>query len=250
MKIIADLHTHTISSGHAYSTLTENAQAAAQKGLKILGVTDHGPSMPGAPNLYYFGNFSIIPQNLFGVHILRGVEANITSHEGELDLPLRYLRMMDLVLVGLHVISYPGGTVEQNTEVYIKAMKNPFTDMMVHPGRPEFDLDLEKISYLSAQLQIPVELNNSSLCPEKGSAWDNCRIFAKAMVKYGSPMFLGSDAHYHDRVGDLNYALELVQEYRIPAEQILNTSPERIFSYLKNRRDKRPPVTTLSNRTK
>jgi len=45
---------------------------------------------------------------------------------------------MKLVLVGLHVICYPGGTSEQNTQSYIKAMGNPYTDMMVHPGRPDF----------------------------------------------------------------------------------------------------------------
>jgi len=240
MKILADLHTHTISSGHAYSTITENAQAAAQKGLELLAITDHGPSMPGAPNLYYFGNFSVIPQNIFGVHILRGVEANITSHEGELDLPIRYLKAMDIVLAGLHVYCYPGGTEEQNTIAYLRAMENPFVDMMVHPGRPEFKLDLEKIAFASSHLHIPLEFNNSSLCPEKGSAWDSCRLLAKAVKKYGSPVFLGSDAHYHDRVGDLELTLQLIQEFEISEEQVINTSPQRIISYLKARRQKHP----------
>jgi putative hydrolase len=242
MDIYADLHTHTIASGHAYSTISENANAAAQKGIKLLGMTDHGPSMPGAPNLYHFGNLSIIPKQLSGVQIITGVEANIISHEGELDLPLRYLSLMNLVLVGLHVTCYPGGKLEENTNAYVKAMNNPFTDMMVHPGRPDFELDLEKIAYVSAQLEMPVEINNSSLCPEKGSAWDNCRTFAKSMARYGGPVILGSDAHFWDRVGDFSYALELVHETGIREEQVLNASPERILDYLKNRHDKRPKV--------
>ena len=41
-KIIADLHTHTIMSGHAFGTVRENIQAAAERGLKILGCTEHG----------------------------------------------------------------------------------------------------------------------------------------------------------------------------------------------------------------
>jgi len=86
MELLVDLHTHTIASGHAYSTLTENVQAASRRGLKLLGTTDHGPSMPGAPHLYHFGNLSILPESLFGVEILPGVEANITNHEGELDI--------------------------------------------------------------------------------------------------------------------------------------------------------------------
>ncbi|AHF06911.1 phosphatase [Desulfitobacterium metallireducens] len=236
MEILADLHTHTIASGHAYSTLSENVSAAARRGIKLLGMTDHGPSMPGAPDLYYYGNFSIIPQMLSGVRILPGVEANITSHEGELDIPLRYLKQMSIVLVGLHVICYPGGNSEQNTEAYLKAMSNPFIDVMVHPGRPEFAMDLEKIAYTSAQLGVPVEINNSSLSSEKGGAWSNCHYFARNAAKYGCPIVLGSDAHFWDRVGGLDLALELAAEAGIREEQILNYSPSRILSYLEQRR--------------
>lgn len=239
MDILADLHTHTVASGHAYSTISENAAAAARKGIKLLGMTDHGPSMPGAPNLYHFGNLLILPKSLYGVRILPGVEANITSHEGELDIPLRYLKQMSLVLVGLHVICYPGGSPEQNTQAYLKAMSNPFIDIMVHPGRPEFEMDLEKIAYASAQLGIPVEINNSSLGPEKGNAWHNCRHFARSAAKYGGPIVLGSDAHFWDRVGELSSALELVEETGINEKQILNYSPERVLDYLHQRRKQR-----------
>ena len=79
MELLVDLHTHTVSSGHAYNTITENALAASRRGLKLLGMTDHGPSMPGAPHLYHFGNLSIIPEEISGVKILPGVEANIIN---------------------------------------------------------------------------------------------------------------------------------------------------------------------------
>lgn len=240
MEICVDLHTHTVASGHAYSTISENALAASHKGIKLLGMTDHGPTMPGAPHLYHFGNLAIIPEELYGVKILPGVEANITDYEGELDVPIHYLAKMKLVLVGLHVICYPGGTSDQNTEAYIKAMKNPYTDMMVHPGRPEFELDLERIAYMSAQLNIPVEINNSSLASEKRGAWANCRRFAGYMMKYNSPIILGSDAHFTDRVGEFSHALSLVSEVGISEEQILNTSTERVLDYLAARRKNRP----------
>jgi len=242
MEILVDLHTHTVASGHAYSTLSENAQAAAGRGIKLLGMTDHGPSMPGAPHLYHFGNLSIVPEDLFGVRVVPGVEANITSHEGELDLPLRYLDKLPLVLVGLHVVCYPGGNCEQNTRAYLKAMANPFTDMMVHPGRPEFELDLERIAYASAELWVPVEINNSSLAPETGRAWDNCRRFARAAAQYGGPVILGSDAHFWDRVGEFSLALELVAEAGIKEHQILNTSPESVLRYLGKRHADRPKI--------
>lgn len=239
MEIEVDLHTHTVASGHAYSTLSENAQAASRKGLKLLGMTDHAPSMPGAPHLYHFGNLAILPEELFGVRILPGVEANIINHGGELDIPALYLMRLKLVLVGLHVICYPGGTSEQNTQAYIKAMENPMTDMMVHPGRPEFELDLEKVAFMSAQLNIPVEINNSSLSKEKSGAWGNCRRFARYMVKYKGPVILGSDAHFWDRVGDFSHALELVNEVGIKEYQVLNASSDRVLEYLATRRRNR-----------
>lgn len=242
MDIKVDLHTHTISSGHAYSTLSENALAASRKGIKLLGMTDHAPSMPGAPHLYHFGNMSILPEELYGVRILPGVEANITNFEGDLDIPIEYLSRLKLVLVGLHVICYPGGTSEQNTKAYIKAMENPYTDMMVHPGRPYFEMDLELIAHMSAQLNIPVEINNSSLSKEKRSAWDNCRRFARYMAQYKGPVILGSDAHFWDRVGDFSHALELVREVGILEHQVLNTSPERVLEYLASRRRNRPSI--------
>ena len=242
MEIVVDLHTHTVASGHAYSTISENAQGAARRGIKLLGMTDHGPSMPGAPHLYHFGNLFVLPAELSGVKILPGVEANITSHEGELDMPLHYLAKMPLVLAGLHVVCYPGGTSDQNTLAYLKAMDNPFVDLMVHPGRPDFELDLERIAQASAKSGVPVEINNSSLRPENGGAWSNCRRFAQYMKHYGGPVVLGSDAHFWDRVGEFSLALELVQEAEIPEHQILNTSVEKVMSFLKKRHLARPQI--------
>ena len=43
----ADLHTHTIASGHAYSTINEIAAEAARRQLRLIGMTDHGPALPG-----------------------------------------------------------------------------------------------------------------------------------------------------------------------------------------------------------
>jgi len=239
VRVVADLHTHTISSGHAYSTITENAMAASKIGLTILGMTDHGPSMPGAPHLYHFGNLSVIPKHLYNVKILCGVEANIISYEGDLDIPVRYLKRMDLVIVGLHTICYPGGTLEQNTKTYLAAMHNPYTDIMAHPGRKDFELDLEKIAYYSAKLGVAVEINNSSLSQNIQKNWENCRLFAKYAAKYQSLIALGSDAHYWDKVGDLTLALSLVKEAEIKEDSVLNTSEQKIISYLRNRRKQR-----------
>ena len=47
MKTLLDVHTHTVASGHAFSTLQEMAAAASEKGLKLLGITEHAPGIPG-----------------------------------------------------------------------------------------------------------------------------------------------------------------------------------------------------------
>lgn len=242
MDIKVDLHTHTVASGHAYSTFSENARAASRQGIELLGMTDHGPSMPGAPSLYHFGNLAVLPGELYGVRILTGAEANIINYEGELDLPLKYLARLEIVLVGLHEICYPGGTVEQNTGAYIKAMENPYVDMMVHPGRHYFEMDLERIAYMSAQLNIPVEINNSSLAKENKITRSNCLRFAGYMARYKGPVIIGSDAHFWNKVGVFSNALEIIQESGVLEEQVLNTSPGRVLDYLAARRQKRPPV--------
>ena len=56
MKLLLDMHNHTIASGHAYSTIQEIAAEANKKGLKYVGITDHGPKMPGGPHIFDIGN--------------------------------------------------------------------------------------------------------------------------------------------------------------------------------------------------
>ena len=135
---------------------------------------------------------------------------------------------------------------------YIKAMENPYTDIMVHPGRPDFEMDLERIAHASALLSIPVEINNSSLSTlsEKDEARKNCCSIARYMVKYKGPVILGSDAHFWDRVGEFREAVELIGEVGISQHQILNTSPERVLDYLASRRKHRTELNQLSLKQK
>ena len=50
-QVLIDAHTHTVASGHGYSTIQEMARAAADKGLQVLGITEHGPSIQGTCSL-------------------------------------------------------------------------------------------------------------------------------------------------------------------------------------------------------
>ena len=86
MNIIADLHTHTIASTHAYNTILEMVRYAAQVGLKAIALTDHGRRMPGAPGDWFFQNLVSVPRRLEGILVLRGIELNIIDYDGNTDL--------------------------------------------------------------------------------------------------------------------------------------------------------------------
>lgn len=65
MNYVLDTHTHTIASGHAYNTMTEMMQAAVDKDLELLCITDHAPEMPGGPHLFYFSNSDMIDREYY-----------------------------------------------------------------------------------------------------------------------------------------------------------------------------------------
>lgn len=124
MRPLFDLHTHTVASGHAYGTLQENLREAAARELYALGTSDHSPGMPGGTDPAFFDNYKILPRELFGVRLLRGMEANITDYDGTVDGGL-IMANLDYVIASLHSHCIKPGSVEDNTRAVIGAMKNP-----------------------------------------------------------------------------------------------------------------------------
>ena len=94
MTPLLDVHTHSIMSGHAYSSLQEMAMAASEKGLQILGITEHAPELPGACDPIYFRNLHVVPRQMYGVRLLLGAELNILDTDGTMDLDEEYYRML------------------------------------------------------------------------------------------------------------------------------------------------------------
>ena len=103
--LIADLHTHSILSGHAFGTVREMAMEAAGRNMQILGVTEHGPGIPGTCDPIYFRNFIDAPRKLSGVEMLYGSETNVLN-SGEVDLDERHLSMLDYAIAGIHGLCY------------------------------------------------------------------------------------------------------------------------------------------------
>ena len=134
MKFLVDTHSHTIASGHAYSTITEMAEAAAAKGLKALALTEHAPEMPGTCGLFYFQNLDVVPRMQKGIRLLMGAEVNIMDPDGTIDLPENTCRDLDIVVASVHPPCYGlGHTEKENTRAYVEAMKKPYIHIIGHP---------------------------------------------------------------------------------------------------------------------
>lgn len=234
MKIELDVHTHTIASGHAFSTIQEMAQAAADKGLKLLGITEHSPGIPGSCAPIYFRNLYIVPRNMYGIELMLGAEINILDTEGNLDFDEHYLNMLDIRIAGIHSLCYTPGTLEENTQGMINAIANPYIHIISHPGDGTAKLLFEPIVQAAKEHHTLLEINNSSLRPSrhKVEARPNNLEILRLCKQYEVPVILGSDAHISFDIATYNFAMELVNEAEFPEELIINTSIKKFKDYL------------------
>jgi putative hydrolase len=239
MRFVADLHVHTVASGHAYSTVLEVARAAADRGLAMIALTDHGPAMPGGPHAYHFSNQHCMPAEIFGVRVLKGIEANVVDRDGTLDLDEGRLAKLEIVLAGLHTLCAPYGSAAENTAMMIAAMKNPWVDVIVHPGNPEYPVDEEAVVRAAAECDVALEINNSSLTVMRQGSLPHCDNIARLAKEHGCKLIAGSDSHFAFSVGELGAAAALVDKYAIPPEQVLNTSLDLIERHLARRNNRR-----------
>lgn len=233
MKYVVDVHTHTIVSGHAYTTLLENVREAARKGIKILGTTEHGPEMPGGPHLFYFGNIRAIPREIDGVTILRGCEANIMDFDGKLDIPDYIEDRLDIIIASLHDVCIKPGTTEENTRALLGAMDNPNVHIIGHSGNPAFPIFQEVVVQKAREKDILIELNNSSLVGSRKGSEGNCANIAKLCKEYGVKIIIGSDAHTCFRIGEFDLVDRLLAEINMPEELIMNTDEFKLLNYLR-----------------
>ncbi|MGM9572414.1 MAG: PHP domain-containing protein [bacterium] len=235
MKWIADLHTHTVASGHGFSTLEEMAAGAKRNGIKYLGTTEHGPFLPGGPHLYYFYNLRVIPEFINGVRILKGAECNVAERDGKLDLPLELLFPLDLVWAGFHLYQEPVWTKEENTKAAVAALQNPLIDGIVHPGNPEFPMDHRRVLEEAKKQNKLIELNNASLMCRAGSL-ENCLAIARMAKELDLQVMVNSDAHISFDVGRHDRTEVLLSEAGLTEDNIINVSEERLQRFLQTRR--------------
>lgn len=234
MDILLDVHTHTVASGHAFSSLQEMVKAAADKKLRLLGITEHTPGIPGSCAPIYFRNLHVVPRQMYGVELLLGAELNIIDYKGNVDMDESYFPYLDIKIAGIHSLCYTPGTREENTEAIIGAIRNPHIHIISHPGDGTALVDFEPIVRAAKEHRTLLEINNSSLKPirHKATARDNNLEILRLCKQYEVPVILGSDAHISFDIARYDYIYELLQVTEFPEQLILNDKVEIFRSYL------------------
>ncbi len=231
-----DMHTHTVASGHAYSTVTENAKYAASIGIEYLGITDHAPAMPGSCGYLHFLNLKVLPEYIDCVKIFKGIELNIMDYEGRIDKAIykKILKRLDIVIASLHLPCIAPGTEEENTSAIVNAVKNPFVNIIGHPGDPRYPINIKKVVTTARDNNTLLEINNSSFA-KGGSREGGEKIVAellKECIKQSLPVILGSDAHYHTAIGNFDNCRDVLMSVNMPEELIINYSTKKFDDFI------------------
>ena len=242
MKLVADYHTHTRYS-HGKGAVEDNVKAAWEKGLKVVAITDHGPAHPfvGIKNLKTLRKIKkdiIKCQAKYpDLEILLGLEANVISTSGELDITPEYIKELDLLLVGLHtgiipkdfsntfdlVVKNWGAKISSrlfrevrriNTSALIKAVTKYPVHTIVHPGL-KLNIDTWGLARACVFRGTALEINSS----HGHKTFEFIKAAAPSRVKF----VINSDAHTPEEVGELEPGVKMAQKLGIESERILNS---------------------------
>lgn len=242
MEIFADYHTHTIYS-HGKGTVLDNVAAASKIGLAEIAISDHGPSHMMGIGIKDIKVLDQIRQDCEAamkvypnVRVKLGVESNVTSILGDIDIPKEYQQKLDILQVGLHLMVKPESWFDGlkrtafhylkhlspglkrksrllNTEAIVNAVYKHDIDIVTHPGH-RFDIDTKELARACAQRGTALEINTS----HDNISLDLIELAANEGVKF----VIGSDAHHPSRIGDFSKGVALAKAAGLTAEQIIN----------------------------
>lgn len=230
-----DCHVHSVASGHAFGTMEEIAAYCRKYQMDGFALTDHGPAMPGSANWIYFSAIRMVPRELQGIKILRGIEANLMNYEGKLDLQDSLLKKLDVVIASFHDLLIQPRTREDHTQALVAAAENPLVDILGHTGRGGYDYDIPTVLNACRATGTMIEVNRWTLKgdPENVACYD----IARGCKELGVPIVINSDAHTADQVGRVDEAYDLVRSLGIPETLIIN----RTYASFRNHQEKRKP---------
>lgn len=242
IKIIADYHTHTIYS-HGKGTILDNVSEARYKGLKEIAITDHGFKH------FAFGvkrrklekmrqEIDDINKRFEDIKVLLGIECNIISKDGAIDIDDASLKYLDILALGYHMMVIPDGVIDyhhiyvknylyrlkkvknyriiqDNTDTMIKAINNYKIDFITHPGA-RIPMDINKLAIGASKVGTALEINANS----NVMTVEEIKNAASSGVKF----VINSDAHTPTDVGNFKSGPNLAKEAGLTKEQILNAA--------------------------
>ena len=240
MRLTADFHTHTRFS-HGKGSILDNALAAKELDLQTIGITDHGFShIVMGLNSCKLGRYIRACKEATektGVNVLVGIESNITSIEGHVDLtPDRYDKF-DLFLAGVHkLIWYKWGSffnfglpnllkstfhhkdasptlIKDTTKALVEAVKKNPIDAITHLNYCTY-LDPVEVAKVCADYGTYVELNAKKIHLTDEKLYEVC--------KTGVRFIINSDAHSPKRVGEISLVEQLLSRVDVPLDRIDN----------------------------
>ncbi len=223
--LIADLHTHTKYS-HGVGTVEENVLAAIARGLKRIGISEHGPKhmfFPVKWEALLNIRKEIDEMNArYGnqIEVLMGLEANLMG-DGLTDLP-KDTSIFDYVMLGYHKGTFPADAISRgwwrsfffgqstrrhakaNAVAYEHAMdKTPKLVAITHPGT-YIPVDLTDLARMAREHNVALEINEG----HRNMSLEDV-LEAKAG---GASFLLSSDAHRPGRVGQAPNSIALARE--------------------------------------
>lgn len=231
--LVADVHMHSIVSGHAFGTIRELASEAAARGLKLIGVTDHGPGIPGTIDPIYFRNLSDAPRVLYGVEMLYGSEVNILPG-GELMMDERTLSRLDYAVAGIHGHCYKDEGVVKNTDAVIRCMEKRKVRFISHPDSNAFPMDYPALVQGAKEYGVALEVNNSSLrFPNaRPGCVENYSVMIPLCIEHGVSIVVNTDSHDPSAVGEFTAAMAFLEKLGVNEDLILNNDLEKLKSFL------------------
>lgn len=223
--IVADLHMHTTYSDGKLSIM-EMANAAKQRGMKYICITDHSQSQAQAGGLKaeevlaQQAEVRKVNAEIDGIEVLHGSEVDIKA-DGSLDFDDEVLKQLDWVVASPHV------ALRQEKDVFtarlIKAIQNPHVDCIGHPtgrliGRREpAKIDIDAVIAAAAEYNTPLELNAN---PER---LDLDAQYIKLAIEKGVLISINTDAHDDWMMDLLEYGINNARRGWLTADRVINT---------------------------
>ena len=232
-----DLHMHTNWSD-GINTVKEMVKACIELGYEYMAISDHSQSSKVAngltPERFNKQKEEIERvRKLYGdkIEVLWSVEVDILP-DGSLDLPDGVLKQFDFVTASIH-----SGFNRDNTERIIKAMENPYVNLIGHPFgkqygyREGYPLDFERILEKAKETNTALEINSQR------EDLDSQHI--RLAVEKGVKLVINSDAHSIAQLWSVKIGLGLARRGWAKREDILNTYPmEVIRGFVHSKRGK------------